>query len=277
MSTEIPLTISSLTLGANCSFEERISAAANAGYEGVGLTAEAYADALATGLTDEDFLQLLEKYQIKVTEVECIQAWAAEERSYEEKFKEQICFHMCHLFGVEHVNVALMEVDPLTVIAEKLAQLCARAQDLIIAVEPMPYSGIPDFATAKELIQQSQASNVGILLDAWHWFRASQTFSELTAEDARYIVAIQLNDAYQRPYASAILRDEAMHDRLAPGDGAIDLATFITMVRKADVQPALIGIEVVNDELLNEGIETTANYTYEQTAKVLENQWIDII
>ncbi|KFN93364.1 xylose isomerase-like TIM barrel protein [Tetragenococcus muriaticus PMC-11-5] len=92
MSTEIPLTISSLTLGANCSFEERISAAANAGYEGVGLTAEAYADALATGLTDEDFLQLLEKYQIKVTEVECIQAWAAEERSYEENLKSKSVF-----------------------------------------------------------------------------------------------------------------------------------------------------------------------------------------
>ncbi|AYW49599.1 sugar phosphate isomerase/epimerase [Tetragenococcus halophilus] len=277
MSKEIPLTISSLTLGSACSFEKRVSVAAKAGFAGIGLTAEAYVDALAEGYSDEELLQILKKYQMKVTEIECVQAWAAENRSYEEKFKEQVCFHMCHLFGVKQVNVALMESYSLAYMAEKLAQLCQRAGDLLIAIEPMPYSGIVDFATAKKLIQQSQANNVGILLDAWHWYRASQTFSELTAKDAQYIVSIQLNDAYQRPYATAILRDEAMHDRLAPGDGIIDLAAFIAMIKEAGVKPSIIGIEVVNDKLLSKGIETTARYTYEKTVALLKKYWPDII
>lgn len=277
MSQELPVTISSLTLGADCSFEQRVSAAAKAGYDGLGLTAEAYVDALAEGWTDKELLKIVNKHQMRVTEIECIQGWGAEKRSYEEKFKEQVSFHMCHLFGVKQVNVALMENYPFATIAKKLAQLCQRAGDLFVALEPMPYSGIPDFASAKELIKKSKASNVGILLDAWHWFRAQQNLSELTAEDARYIISVQLNDAYKRPYAPTILREEAMHDRLAPGDGAIDLAAFIAMVKKADVKPATIGIEVVSDNLLSKGVAATAKYTYEQTEKILKKYWPEAI
>lgn len=277
MSKEMPLTISSLTLGSDCPFEKRVSVAAQAGYEGIGLTAEAYVDALAEGFTDKDLLQILAKYQISVAEVECIQGWAANERTYEEKFKEQICFHMCRLFGVKQVNVALMENYPFDRIAEKLKELCQRAEELIVSVEPMPYSGIPDFASAKALVKKAQVNNARILLDAWHWFRADQDLSELTAEDAELIISIQLNDAYKRPYAPTVLREEAMHDRLAPGDGDIDLANFIAMIKNAGVNPSIIGIEVVSDKLLNEGIEATANHTYEQTAQVLKKYWPEAI
>ena len=46
---------------------------------------------------------------MKVTEVEYIVQWAEEHRSYEQKYKEQMCFHMCELFGVWHINCGLME------------------------------------------------------------------------------------------------------------------------------------------------------------------------
>lgn len=112
MSNLHPITISSWTLGDQCSFEERVQAAKKAGYEGIGLRAETYADALNEGLTDSDILAILEKYDMKVTEVEYIVQWAEEHRSYEQKYKEQICFHMCQLFGVRHINCGLMENYP---------------------------------------------------------------------------------------------------------------------------------------------------------------------
>ena len=46
---------------------------------------------------------------MKVTEVEYIVQWCEEHRSYEQKYKEQMCFHMCELFGVGHINCGLME------------------------------------------------------------------------------------------------------------------------------------------------------------------------
>ena len=109
MSQKYPITISSWTLGDQCRFEERVAAARNAGFEGIGLRAETYVDALNEGLFDADILAILEKYGMKVTEVEYIVQWAEEHRSYEQKYKEQLCFHMCELFGVNQINCGLME------------------------------------------------------------------------------------------------------------------------------------------------------------------------
>ena len=95
MSKRHPVTISSWTLGDQCTFEERVRAAKEAGFEGIGLRAETYVDALNEGLFDEDILAILDKYDMKVTEVEYIVQWAEDHRSYEQKYKEQMCFHMC--------------------------------------------------------------------------------------------------------------------------------------------------------------------------------------
>ena len=73
--------------------------------------------------------------------------WAEDHRSYEQKYKEQICFHMCDLFGVQHINIGLMEKYSVEHTAQKLKELCQRAGKYIIGVEPMPYSGIPDVKT----------------------------------------------------------------------------------------------------------------------------------
>ena len=74
MSKNHPLTISSWTLGDQCKFEERVAAAKAAGFEGIGLRAETYVDALAEGLHDEDILAILKKYGIAVTVIGVILA-----------------------------------------------------------------------------------------------------------------------------------------------------------------------------------------------------------
>ena len=277
MSNLHPITISSWTLGDQCSFEERVQAAKKAGYEGIGLRAETYADALNEGLTDSDILAILEKYDMKVTEVEYIVQWAEEHRSYEQKYKEQICFHMCQLFGVRHINCGLMENYPVEQTAQKLKELCQRAGEYMIGVEPMPYSGIPDLKKAYQVVMASGCENAMIILDSWHWVRADQPYDILTKEIAKKVVSIQINDAYERPYAAPVLRDESMHDRLAPGTGAKDTAGFVRMVREAGVSPLAAGVEVISDAILAKGVEKAAAYTYENTVKVLKEAWPELL
>lgn len=277
MSNLHPITISSWTLGDQCSFEERVQAAKKAGYEGIGLRAETYADALNEGLTDRDILAILEKYDMKVTEVEYIVQWAEEHRSYEQKYKEQICFHMCQLFGVRHINCGLMENYPVEQTAQKLKELCQRAGEYMIGVEPMPYSGIPDLKKAYQVVMASGCENAMIILDSWHWVRADQPYDILTKEIAKKVVSIQINDAYERPYAAPVLRDESMHDRLAPGTGAKDTAGFVRMVREAGVSPLAVGVEVISDAILAKGVEKAAAYTYENTVKVLKEAWPELL
>lgn len=273
MSKTHPITVSSWTLGDQCTFEDRVAAAKKAGYEGIGLRAETYVDALAEGLHDEDILAILKKYDIAVTEVEYITLWAEDERSYEQKYKEQICFHMCDLFGVGHINIGLMETYSVEHTAKKLAELCARAGNRIIGLEPMPYSGVPNLEKAWAVVKGSGADNAYLILDTWHWVRANQPFDLLTEEQAKKVISIQVNDAYERPYADSILRDESMHDRLAPGTGAKDTAGFVKMIKDAGVDPKVIGVEVISDEILGRGIEEAAKYTFDNTQKVLKEAW----
>lgn len=222
MSKKYPITVSSWTLGDQCTFEERVKAAKEAGFEGIGLRAETYVDALNEGLFDADILAILEKYDMKVTEVEYIVQWAEDHRSYEQKYKEQMCFHMCELFGVNHINCGLMENYSVAHTAQKLKELCHRAGKYTIGVEPMPYSGLPDVKKAWAVVKESGCENAKLILDSWHWLRANQPvdLSVLEGIPAEKIVSVQINDVYERSYAASILRDESMHDRLAPGTGS---------------------------------------------------------
>ena len=190
MSKEFPITISSWTLGDQCKFEDRVIAAKNAGYEGIGLRAETYVDALNEGLFDKDILAILDKHGMKVTEVEYIVQWAEEHRSYEQKYKEQLCFHMCELFDVKQINCGLMENYSVEYTAQKLRELCQRAGKYIIGVEPMPYSGIPNMEKGWAVVKGSGCDNAKLIMDTWHWVRANQSYDILTPEIAEKVLSL---------------------------------------------------------------------------------------
>ncbi len=279
MSAEYPITISSWTLGDQCTFEERVKAAAEAGFEGIGLRAETYVDALAEGLHDEDILVILDRYGIRVTEVEYIVQWAEERRSYEQMYKEQICFHMCELFGVASINCGLMENYSVEYTAGKLRELCQRAGKLCIGVEPMPYSGIPDVEKAWAVVRTADCENAKVLLDSWHWIRANQSYDESYLADipVEKLVSVQINDVQAHPYAASILRDESMHDRVLPGKGFGDTEGFVRMLRAKGVRPQVMGVEVISDELLTHGVGEAAKLAYQAAAEVLEKAWPEIL
>ena len=279
MSKQYPITISSWTLGDKCTFEERVRAAKNAGFEGIGLRAETYVDALNEGLFDRDILAILEKYAMRVTEVEYIVQWAEENRSYEQKYKEQLCFHMCALFGVDQINCGLMENYSVEYTAQKLRELCHRAQPYTIGVEPMPYSGLPDVKKAWAVVKLSGCENAKLILDSWHWVRAGQSFDPYILADvpAEKIVSVQINDVQSHPYAKSILRDESMHDRMLPGTGFGDTVGFVKMLREKGVRPAVMGVEVISDEILSGGVDAAAKANYDATAKVLKEAWPELL
>lgn len=279
MSKKYPITVSSWTLGDQCKFEERVIAAKEAGYEGIGLRAETYVDALNEGLHDEDILAILDKHGMKVTEVEYIVQWAENNRSYEQKYKEQMCFHMCELFGVNHINCGLMEDYSVEHTAQKLKELCQRAGKYTIGVEPMPYSGIPTMKKGWDVVKSSGCENAKLICDTWHWVRANQPIDLEVMKDipADKIVSIQINDVWERPYAKSILRDESMHDRLAPGTGIGTTVPFVKMIKEKGIEPKAVGVEVISDAILAKGVKEAAKHTYDNTVKVLKEAWPELL
>lgn len=69
--------------------------------------------------------------------------------------------------------------------------------------------------------------NVGLLLDAYHWYTAEGTVEDLLALKPEQIVHVHLNDAKPVPVAEVL-----DNDRLYPGEGVIDLGSFLNAVHQ---------------------------------------------
>ena len=156
-----------------------------------------------------------------------------------------------------------------------MRELCQRAGKFVIGVEPMPYSGLPDVKKAWAVVKASGCENAKLILDSWHYIRANQPYDLSVLEDipAEKIVSIQINDVQAHPYAKSILRDESMHDRMLPGTGCGDTAGFIKLIRDKGIQPAVMGVEVISDEILSHGVAQAAKENYEATRAVLAQAW----
>ena len=69
--------------------------------------------------------------------------------------------------------------------------------------------------------------NVGLTLDAWHWYHAGGTPADILAAGCDRIVVVHFDDSPKLP-------PDQIHDneRLLPGDGVIDLTAFLRALDK---------------------------------------------
>jgi sugar phosphate isomerase/epimerase len=64
--------------------------------------------------------------------------------------------------------------------------------------------------------------NIGVVLDAWHWFHSGGTTAEIVAAGKNAIVHVHISDA--KPAPPEDVRDNHRH---MPGEGIIDLVGFL--------------------------------------------------
>jgi sugar phosphate isomerase/epimerase len=122
------------------------------------------------------------------------------------------------------------------------------AVDAQVCVEFLPWSGIPDLATAWSLVEPTGA---GVLLDTWHWQRqpggpAPDLLRTIPGERIGYV---QLCDAAAEPVGD--LYTEAMHHRLPPGEGIVDFATLKAVLDEIGADP-YVATEIFNPELVEQ-------------------------
>ena len=70
---------------------------------------------------------------------------------------------------------------------------------------------------------------------------------------------------------------ESMKRNLAPGTGIGTTVPFVKMIKEKGIKPNAIGVEVISDANLEKGIEYAAKHTYENTKKVLEEAWPEVL
>jgi sugar phosphate isomerase/epimerase len=274
------LVLCSGTLPRHATFVERVDAASAGGFAGISMWGRDYWGARREGHSGADIRARLSDHGLAVAELDPAWWWTPVEFDAESLvsiddmevfgYGEAEMFAIADAVGARSMNAVDVlggrwSVDDA---AEALAGLCDRAAEhgLLVHVEFLPWSRIPEVTTAWEIVRLADRPNAGIAVDAWHWFRGRPDVPALRAIPGAKILGIQLDDAPAAPEAN--LMTATLHDRLLPGDGEFDLAGLIAALRDAGAV-APIGVEVFSDALHGLGPLEAARRAGDATRRVL--------
>ncbi len=132
---------------------------------------------------------------------------------------------------------------------------------------PPPAPPVPFVWTLPETVKLCAESgpNVGVTLDAWHWYHSGGTVADILATPASRIIHVHVSDARQMPP-----EDVQDNMRLLPGEGIIDLIGFFKALRQIGYQggvaPETIGPRIPDDM----PPEESARLALEMTAGVMK-------
>ena len=119
--------------------------------------------------------------------------------------------------------------DDDTVVVERLAELCERADDLgmRVDVEFMPFRRLATLGQALAVVKRADRDNACVMVDALHLFRSGGSVADVAAALPSRIGVCQLCDAPLGGPADAELASEARERRLLPGDGELPLRDLV--------------------------------------------------
>jgi sugar phosphate isomerase/epimerase len=223
-------TLAHLSLGA--SPEQNITAAAQAGFDGVGIRIcgrflgdDSFKDIIGDAAETASLRALAANLGIAISNISAFQFYPGLTRD--------------HLAAVVDTVVGLGS-DTLVVncfITDRPAAIdlfaaydeLAHDAGLRLALEYLPYSTVRDLGDARTFIREARASTAGLLIDALHLDRSGGTVEELRALPKHEIAFFQLCDAIKRasPATNEELMQEARTARLKLGEGELPLADMM--------------------------------------------------
>ena len=231
-------------------FAERLAAARDAGYQGVGMRPTHYKAARASGLTDAGMRGMLDDHGLKLIELGFIADWweTGEKAARAETFERSL-YAIADALGGEHV---VMISGPITggvdAVADRFGRVCDRAAEhgLRVGLETLAWTDIHDVGVAWDVISRSGRANGGLIYDTWHLSRGGTTEEMIRRVPPGQVITIQLSDGSHELVESEL--GDTFSRRMLPGQGDFRLARFVALVESLCVC-APIGVEVLNPEL----------------------------
>jgi len=256
------------------SFADRVAAAATAGFAGVGVDSSDYAAMRAAGTSGAELCRVLDDHGMRALEIEFHFDWAHDGRRGRDARDREAVFHeMAALFAPDHLNVGELgapgDAPPVEVLAERFGEVCDRAAQhgTRVAFEFLPWTAVPDLATAWEIVGRADRPNGGVLLDAWHYFCGNPDPVLLGSIPGERITGVQLDDADATRVGP--LAEDTMLRRRLPGAGSFDLRGLVRILDEIGVE-APFSVEILSLEHQALPVDDAARRTYESTVAVLD-------
>lgn len=149
--------------------------------------------------------------------------------------------------GAKHILVAAY--DPvLERFSDRFAAFCEAAAPFGLSadLEFMPWTSVPDLATARRIVEQVGKANAGVLVDALHFDRSGSSIADIAEIPPDQLHYWQLCDGpAERPATMEAMMLAARTERMFPGEGGIDLVALA----RAMPRDIAVSIEVPTVEL----------------------------
>jgi sugar phosphate isomerase/epimerase len=213
--------------------------------------------ATAAGFTEASVwvqhIDALDGVGLHVAVVEAAMAWANADQSNAEAEARRLV-EVAEGLGASTILAVCLEphLADLDGARRNLVVLVTLAGDIgaRVCVEFLPWTGIPDLATAWAVVEPLGPA-CGIVLDTWHWVRqpggpAPDVLARIPGERIGYVQVCDVPAS-----AGADPFTDAMTGRLLPGDGVVDFAELSDRLAAIEATP-FVATEVFNPTLVAE-------------------------
>jgi sugar phosphate isomerase/epimerase len=214
---------------------ERVAAVADAGYRGLGLIVDDLV-AVRDSIGYAALRDLVADHGLTHIEIELLERWwLPRDEAGSTYDTRELLFDAADALSPAFVKIGSQNgptFDDPQSLAEPLRELAeqAAAHGTRVAIETMPFSAITTVPMGAEIVDAAGHPAAGLLVDAWHVFRANTPLDELDkALRPEHVFGVELNDA--APEVVGTLFEDTVERRLLCGEGSFDLAGLIDLLR----------------------------------------------
>jgi sugar phosphate isomerase/epimerase len=228
---------------------DRIAAIADAGFTGLGLIADDLL-AIRNSIGFSALRDLIAVAGLTHIEIELIERWWIPRGESGHTYDVRgLLFEAADVLAPAFIKIG-SELGPRTTHPESLIaplrELAGQAADrgTRVAIETMPFSIISTVPMGAEIVAAADHPAVGLLVDAWHVFRAHTSLEELRASlTPEMIFGVELDDAAEA--AIGTLFEDTVDNRLLCGQGAFDLNGLVKLLRDLEFDGPW-GVEILS-------------------------------
>ena len=251
---------------------QRVAAVADAGYCGLGLIADDLAVVRDT-VGFDGLRALLADHGLTHIEIELIERWwiprGEPGHTYDVR---DLLFDAADALSPAFIKIGsqngpaiadpLTLVDPLRCLADE-----AEAHGTRVAIETMPFSAIATVPMGVEIIDAANHPAAGLIIDAWHVFRADTSLSELSAAlKPEHVFGVELDDAEAEVVGT--LFEDTVERRLLCGEGSFDLSGLVAVLRNKGFDGPW-GVEILSTSFRQLPVEQAVKLAADSALTVL--------
>jgi sugar phosphate isomerase/epimerase len=247
-------------------FQDRVEAAAEAGFKGVGIWHADLAHILKTRSLN-DMKKIFDDNGIVHIELEFLNDWFLDgEKKKLSDVTKKMLLDAAEILRARHVKVGdfFGTEIPMPRYIEAFASLCKEAAErgTRIIYEMMPFSWIDSVEKAVQLVDSAGAKNGGICFDLWHIVKLKIPYEKIAGVPLKYVLGIEINDGtFECPWS---LHEDTINHRMLCGEGQFDVKGFVDKMLKAGYDGPW-GIEVLNEDLRKRPLKTVTSDAFKTT------------